>query len=135
MENSGSPSWLRNALKKLSASTRRDISRQPAPPELSVEIAPLAYDWRVIGKSIRGASHFRSGLPNQDAIGWSPESGAARELVIAVSDGHGSAKYFRSGTGAALAVQAALAEGQNLISGQPDFNLSAIKRTAEEHLP
>jgi hypothetical protein len=25
-------------------------------------------EWRVLGKSIRGASHVRTGLPNQDAI-------------------------------------------------------------------
>ena len=26
--------------------------------------------WVVFGKSVRGASHRKSGLPNQDAIGW-----------------------------------------------------------------
>ena len=136
MEDFDSPSWLRNALKKMRGSPRRKKSDQSPEPVFSEKLPNSpTYNWRVIGRSIRGASHLRSGLPNQDAIGWVPESGTGSELIIAVSDGHGSAKYFRSDVGAAFAVQAALAEGQNLISGQPDFNLSAIKRTAEERLP
>lgn len=62
--------------------------------------------WSVVGRSVCGASHRRRGAGNQDALGWagSGESG----LVAAVADGHGSASCFRSATGAALAVEAAL---------------------------
>jgi len=52
-----------------------------------------------------GASHVRSGTPNQDsAQAWStaPSRGAA-----VVADGHGSKSYFRSHTGSKLAVQVA----------------------------
>jgi serine/threonine protein phosphatase PrpC len=86
--------------------------------------------WQVAGSSVRGASHIRSGLPNQDAVGWQQYSGTSRSLIVAASDGHGSAKYFRSHIGSRLAVEIALT------LGQPDLNsLSAIKRTAEERLP
>lgn len=92
--------------------------------------------WRVIGKSVRGASHVRANRPNQDAIDWLQTSPMDVPLMLAVSDGHGSAKCFRSDEGARLAVQTALREIQKFQDGQPDLaNLSAIKRTAEEWLP
>lgn len=93
-------------------------------------------EWCVIGKSVRGASHVRAGLPNQDAILWQPESGARLPMTLAVSDGHGSAKSFRSDMGARLAVETATLVLQEFLDGQPDdVSLSAIKRTAEERLP
>lgn len=94
------------------------------------------FKWQVIGSSVRGASHARTGLPNQDAIGWKQGADSTGPLIVAVSDGHGSAKYFRSHVGSQLAIEAALALGQEFLSGQPDLkNFSAIKRTAEERLP
>jgi serine/threonine protein phosphatase PrpC len=63
--------------------------------------------WKTIGSTVRGASHFRSGLPNQDAIKFVPDSGEGTHTILAVSDGHGSASYFRSDHGARLAVDAA----------------------------
>lgn len=66
--------------------------------------------WRVTGDSCRGASHVKSGLPNQDALSfWLPESGQGPPAILAISDGHGSPQHFRSGEGAKLAVQAATA--------------------------
>jgi serine/threonine protein phosphatase PrpC len=57
-------------------------------------------------------------------------------LIAAVSDGHGSAKYFRSHLGSRFAVEIALTLGQEFLGGQPDLNsFSTIKRTAEERLP
>jgi serine/threonine protein phosphatase PrpC len=94
------------------------------------------FKWQVIGRSVRGASHARTGLPNQDAIGWIHARGLTCPLIVAVSDGHGSAKYFRSHIGSRLAVEIALKLGEEFLNGQPDLkNLSAIKRTAEERLP
>jgi serine/threonine protein phosphatase PrpC len=94
------------------------------------------FGWRVIGCSVRGASHIRSGLPNQDEVGWQQYSGSLRSLIVAASDGHGSAKYFRSHIGSRLAVEVALTLGQEFLGGQPDLkSFSAIKRTAEERLP
>lgn len=62
--------------------------------------------WGPRGRSTRGSSHLRTGLPNQDALGlWVDESGS--RAVVVVSDGHGSARHFRSDTGSHLAVEAA----------------------------
>ncbi len=92
--------------------------------------------WRVVGASVRGASHVRTGLPNQDAIRWLPESGTGLPLILAVSDGHGSAKCFRSDVGARLAVETATGVIQEFLDSLPDpLNLSAIKRWAAENLP
>ncbi|MBI4864131.1 MAG: protein phosphatase 2C domain-containing protein [Candidatus Riflebacteria bacterium] len=65
-------------------------------------------DWRVIGRSVRGASHVRTGKENQDAYDCRPSSGEGPPLIVAVSDGHGSATSFRSRTGSRLAVRVAL---------------------------
>ena len=92
--------------------------------------------WQVIGKSVRGASHIRSGKPNQDAILWGPPSGFGPQLILALSDGHGSAKSFRSEYGAEFAIKACIEECSVLLHGQDGPpNLSVIKRTATEHLP
>ncbi len=94
------------------------------------------HKWRVIGKSVRGASHVRTGLPNQDAIRWLPEPGTGLPLVLAVSDGHGSAKCFRSDVGAGLAVETATGVIQDFLESLTEpLNPSAIKRWAEENLP
>lgn len=62
--------------------------------------------WRAIGKSVRGASHIRDNKPNQDAISWSSGENEGLPLIMAISDGHGSQRSFRSDTGAAFAVDA-----------------------------
>ena len=101
-----------------------------------MEEAKSASAWRVIGKTVRGASHIRSGLPNQDAILWTPDAGNELPLILAISDGHGSNKCFRSDVGSTAAVQTATKILKQLLDGQPDLdNLTAIKRTAEERLP
>ncbi|MBU0493364.1 MAG: protein phosphatase 2C domain-containing protein [Chloroflexi bacterium] len=95
-----------------------------------------AAQWCAIGQSVRGAAHVRGDLPDQDAIRWLPASGLGAPLILAVSDGHGSPRYFRSHVGADLAVETAVWVIQDLLDGQPDpANLTAIKRTAEDRLP
>lgn len=92
--------------------------------------------WRAIGASVRGAAHVRAGMPNQDAWRCLPASAQGPPLIVAVSDGHGSARSFRSHIGSERAVDLAVWVLQDLLDGQPDpLNLSAIKRTAEERLP
>jgi hypothetical protein len=46
-------------------------------------------------------------VPSQDALAWLPEGGTGAPVMLAVADGHGSAKCFRSGTGSVLAVEVA----------------------------
>jgi serine/threonine protein phosphatase PrpC len=93
--------------------------------------------WGVYGCTVTGASHVRAGLPNQDAIGSHPSFGdAGSAVVLAVSDGHGSKKSFRSDEGARLAVRAAtelLQEFDKQLGGE--CNLSVIAGTAEVDLP
>ncbi len=90
--------------------------------------------WRAIGRSVIGASHIRSGMPNQDAIRLPDEVEGA--LILAVSDGHGSSRYFRSDRGARMAVDCSVTLLKEFLKGQPDLtNLSSIKRTADERLP
>jgi hypothetical protein len=92
--------------------------------------------WEVIGCSVRGAAHERSGLPNQDAVGWTRWNGAGAGVAVAVSDGHGSAKSFRSDVGSTLAVDAALSALRELAEASSDeMAHSARKRLAEDALP
>ena len=65
-------------------------------------------EWRVIGRSVQGSTHLRDQKPNQDAIRWYPDKGCGLPLIVAVADGHGSAKYFRSHFGAQLATGTAV---------------------------
>ncbi len=61
--------------------------------------------WRVINASVRGSAHQRSGLPNQDAVDYGSAPGSDAPLtVLAVSDGHGGGRHFRSQVGSTLAV-------------------------------
>ena len=56
----------------------------------------------IYGKSVKGASHVRSGMPCQDSFRIdevSPEL-----TIIAVADGHGSEKSPRSKSGSTIAV-------------------------------
>ena len=90
--------------------------------------------WQVVGESVRGALHERNGLPNQDAICWLPASGEGSSIVLAVADGHGSARYSRSHIGASLAVESAAHLVHEFINSQAD-NLSLIKDATEDWLP
>jgi serine/threonine protein phosphatase PrpC len=102
----------------------------------SGESAEKHMQWQIVGQSVRGASHERSGMPNQDAIRWLPESGAGSSLVLAVADGHGSARYSRSHIGASFAVETTAQLIREFLAVQSDVkNLSLIKRAAEEWLP
>ena len=92
--------------------------------------------WHITGATIRGASHQRSGAPNQDAISWRTAAGPGQPAVLAVADGHGGPLYVRSQRGSRIAVQVAvtlLLEFAASQTGQPA--LSAIKRLAAERLP
>jgi hypothetical protein len=72
--------------------------------------------WRVIAESVIGASHIRTGLPNQDAIHSWEIATQRSPVAIALADGHGSKKCFRSDTGARLAVQEAIGAIQEFCS-------------------
>ena len=98
--------------------------------------------WAVLGESVRGASHIRSGLPNQDAIECFPAAEPAPEqpsvteapLIVAVADGHGSSKSFRSALGASIAVSEAVQLTRDFVEHVRELTPAAI-RTAEASLP
>ena len=61
--------------------------------------------WKVAHACVRGSSHRRSGLPNQDAAQCTVTPGPQGTVAVAVvSDGHGSPRHFRSQIGSSLAV-------------------------------
>jgi hypothetical protein len=67
--------------------------------------AGTAGGWQVLVATERGAAHGASGLPNQDAVAEHPLG--SRGAVVAVADGHGHPRHFRSDRGARLAVRTA----------------------------
>ena len=72
--------------------------------------------WKVAHACIRGSSHQRSGLPNQDAVQCTVTPGAQGTVAVAVvSDGHGSARHFRSQIGSSLAVSTVAATLQTFL--------------------
>jgi hypothetical protein len=82
-------------------------------------------NWHIASASIRGSSHVRSGLPNQDAVRTETIVGGA---ILAVADGHGSAKCFRSHIGSRLAVDVAVAVLSEL-DGKPAAEIEASAAT------
>lgn len=97
--------------------------------------------WRYLGTSVRGASHNRNQVPNQDAIAWyphHPEMGEGSPLILAISDGHGSLKNFRSHIGSQEAVYTVIQVMNDLFLKEPGLeplNLSTIHDLARTHLP
>ncbi|QPJ60443.1 MAG: protein phosphatase 2C domain-containing protein [Candidatus Nitronauta litoralis] len=92
--------------------------------------------WRAFGKSVRGASHIRDNRPNQDAILWSSGESDGLPLVMALSDGHGSQRSFRSETGAAFAVDAistCLTDFARQLF--PSSQFKALEQDARKNLP
>ncbi len=81
--------------------------------------------WQTFGQSQRGASHDRSGMPNQDSIEYRviPECQAA---ILAIADGHGSKEYFRSDAGSEYAVQIAVTEMSNFVRAYAARDVSEI---------
>jgi hypothetical protein len=73
--------------------------------------------WRVYGASCTGASHESNGKPYEDAWRVHPIAADAADqpvVAVAVADGHGHARHFRSARGAELAVDLATTLGSQL---------------------
>ncbi len=89
--------------------------------------------WRTFVTSVRGSSHERSGLPNQDSAEFWPEtSDPHSRTILAIADGHGSAKCCRSNLGSEFAVLEAL-ETCRLLAECNEPDLTPIKRQIEEY--
>ena len=79
--------------------------------------------WKVAHACVRGSSHRRSGLPNQDAVQCTVTPGAQGTVAVAVvSDGHGSPRHFRSQIGSSLAVSTVAATLQGFLRDSVSSN-------------
>ncbi len=76
--------------------------------------------WMICGASARGAAHYRSGAPNQDAIGWVAPNWGETQATLVVSDGHGGRRHTHSHIGSRLAIESALAECARLSAATDD---------------
>ncbi len=88
--------------------------------------------WHALGTSVRGASHQRTGRPNQDAMGI---RSLAQGVAVALSDGHGDPRSFRSDRGAAFAVEEALNALEDVATRAPELSFAQFKRAVEEGFP
>ena len=96
----------------------------------------MSLRWRALSASVQGASHERGGQGNQDAVRLKNPSGAEDVLLLAVADGHGSARSFRSERGSALAAECALRElGRFVRRLGPDAPLSRVRNQAKTVWP
>lgn len=82
-----------------------------------------------IVKSVRGLSHLKENNPNEDSVLLSRIGSHA--LVVAISDGHGSDKCFRSQTGSRFAVKAL----ENIFQKTPSLKTIDEVRQVTESLP
>ncbi len=75
--------------------------------------------WVVVGASAEGAAHPADRRVNQDA--WCAEVGQGGDLVVAVADGHGDRRHFRSQRGSRIAADLACRHGLRwAATGGPD---------------
>jgi hypothetical protein len=96
----------------------------------------MSLRWTALSASAQGASHEKNGLGNQDAVRLQNPSGADDVLLLAVSDGHGSTRSFRSDRGSAMAAECALRELRRFIRRVgPDAPLSRVRNQAMTRWP
>lgn len=86
--------------------------------------------WECLCESVRGASHEKSGRPNQDSV--EVKQLGRDGAIAAVADGHGSEQYFRSDIGAKLAVNAAINQMEDISKLAPE-RLRAISEPEIEN--
>ncbi len=92
--------------------------------------------WRVWECSVQGASHVRQQLCNQDAAAhWIAGDEPHQPVVLAVADGHGSDKSFRSHVGSDFAVFTAMNIGREFVGETREATPSEVKQAAEQRLP
>ncbi|MBV9835228.1 MAG: protein phosphatase 2C domain-containing protein [Alphaproteobacteria bacterium] len=79
--------------------------------------------WAAGGSSVRGASHVRRDMPNQDALALSPSGPGgkptldAEAFIAAIADGHGAPAYHHSDIGSRLAVDCAIEALRRFVGG------------------
>jgi serine/threonine protein phosphatase PrpC len=92
--------------------------------------------WTALSSTVRGASHEKNGQPNQDAVRTRNPGRGHEMLLLAVADGHGSTRSFRSERGATLAAECALRELARFVRRLgPDAPLSRVRNQARTRWP
>ena len=102
-----------------------DSKSTPSGPDASISC--LA-SWHISAGSARGAAHRAAGLPNQDSVACQTATADGDETVVAVADGHGHYRHFRSADGSALAVTVGCRVGSRLAA---DLTGQAVRAVAE----
>ncbi len=88
--------------------------------------------WQALGECARGAQHVRESKTLQDALHWTPRlTGIGPPLIMAVADGHGSPRSFRSHIGASIAVY----EACKILTETATLSLPEISRLANDKIP
>jgi hypothetical protein len=96
----------------------------------------MSLRWTALSASVQGASHEKRGQGNQDAVRLKNPSGVEDVLLLAVADGHGSTRSFRSARGAAMAAECALRELRDFVRRLgPDAPLSRVRNQAKTRWP
>ncbi len=90
-------------------------------------------EWHIISASVQGLHTNVRDNPIKMPFASSTLSGDNLPLIMAVSDGHGGAKYFRSDKGARFAVEAAIETLPQFQDTMASF-LTSSKTGQEEHL-
>jgi len=92
--------------------------------------------WTALGASVRGALHEENNLNNQDAIRLGNPSSTDDFLVIAIADGHGSSRSFRSERGSAMAAECAVSMLRQFVRRLgPSAPLSRVRSQARTRWP
>jgi hypothetical protein len=96
----------------------------------------MSLRWTALSASVEGAFHEQGGHGNQDAVRLKNPSGADNVLLLAVADGHGSARSFRSARGSAMAAECAVRElGRFLRRLGPDAPPCRVRNQAKTRWP
>jgi serine/threonine protein phosphatase PrpC len=89
----------------------------------------MAPTWTALSASVRGATHERDGRGNQDAVALRLSRSNFDPLFVAVADGHGSARSFRSDRGSRFAVACARESFLDLLRRhRPGASFSRLRR-------
>lgn len=92
--------------------------------------------WRVMLETVTGASHYRKNLTNQDHGKVEQPNENSLPIILAISDGHGSAKSFRSDRGSEFAVETAIELLTGLVDQESDGeNIPLVKEYVNLQLP
>lgn len=95
----------------------------------------MSKSWVVLSESVRGASHVRSGAPNQDAVRVDVPLSRRKASLLAVSDGHGSPRCFRSDQGSRLAVDVAIRMTRLFLDELIGMPTAGQKKEIEQRMP